>query len=80
MKSCDAHHGACCEIIPLEWCSFLPWSERLRCTYFSGQLATARAKGPVQADTFCTQLTSTQEGPATAALQSGVRRSEMKYT
>jgi len=32
------------------------------CTYFSGQLATARAKGPVQADTFCTQLTSTQEG------------------
>jgi hypothetical protein len=32
------------------------------CSYFSGQLAAARAKGPVQADTFCTQLTSTQEG------------------
>merc|ERR1719181_9878 len=32
------------------------------CTYFSGQLVAARARGPVKADTFCSQLTSNQEG------------------
>lgn len=32
------------------------------CTYFSGQLVSARARGPVKADTFCAQLTSNQEG------------------
>lgn len=37
------------------------------CTYFSGQLVAARARGPVKADAFCTQLTSNQEGTEDAA-------------